>query len=356
MKRSTSDTRLRLALASWAAVALAIAPVSALAFQDAIPDEAELGLPPEFPTVEKIMDQAVKNIGVRYNLNTAQLEKTGDLMRSRVKGFLREHHDEIWPVIRDLIAAQIDGRAPSDKAKVMRIGRAARPLAALAFDAIVTANEEWAEILNEEQRRMHRFDMGEMGKTFGQIDSNLRSWEQGTPSDKSVFPTPQYYPNEPRRPSKPPPGIPPKQGKKATTTGAMVVPFDVGFFEIRVDQFIAEYGLDAAQVVKARSIQRDFEARGQRHLHANRDALAQATAAKRQAKIDKDRKADAKAEFRIKELRQPLLDLLVQMDARLNPLLTKAQIKQHEEKKAEPVKPAKSVKKKSAASKPTKKD
>ena len=121
MKRSTSDTRLRVALASWAAVALAIAPVSALAFQDAIPDEAELGLPPEFPTVEKIMDQAVKNIGVRYNLNTAQLEKTGDLMRSRVKGFLREHHDEIWPVIRDLIAAQIDGRAPEDKAKVMRI-------------------------------------------------------------------------------------------------------------------------------------------------------------------------------------------------------------------------------------------
>ncbi len=352
MKHYTFETRLRLVLVSWAAAVLAIAPVSASAFQDAIPDESELGLPPEFPTVEKIMDRAVQNIGVRYNLNAAQLQETGDLMRSRVKGFLRDHHDEIWPVIRDLIAAQLSGGPPEDKAKVMRIGRAARPLAALAYDAIVTANEEWAEILNDEQKRIHRFDMGEMGKTFGVIDSNLRSWEQGTPGDKSVFPVPQYYPHEPPRPSKPTPGIP-KQGKKATTTDAMVVPFEVGLFEARVDQFIAEYGLDAAQVVKARSIQRDFEARGQRHLDANRDALAKATAAKRKAKIDKDRKAGAKADARLKELRQPLLDLLAQMDARLHTLLTKAQIKQHADNESEP---AKLVKKKSAGSKPTKKD
>lgn len=349
MKHSTSDTRLRLFRPFLLAAAiLTIAPVSVPAFQNALPDESELGLPPEFPTVEKIMDQAVRNIGVRYNLNAAQLESTGDLMRSRVKGFLREHHDEIWPVIRDLIAAQLDGGPPSDKAKVMRIGRAARPLAALAYDAIVTANEEWAEILTEEQLRMHRFDMGEMGKTFDVIDSNLRSWEQGTPSDKSVFPAPQYYPNEPKRPIKPGDGIP-KQRVKATTTDAMVVPFDVGLFEARVDQFIGEYGLDEAQVVKARSIQRDFEARGQRHLDANRDALAVATAAKKKAKIDKDRKTGAKADAKLKELRQPLLDLLAKMDARLNTLLTKVQVKQHEGKKAKADKP---VKKKPAASKP----
>jgi hypothetical protein len=318
-----------------AAAVLTIAPASALAFQDALPNEAELGLPPEFPTIEKIMDQAVRNIGVRYNLNEAQLEQTGEIMRRDVKGFLREHHDQVWPVIRDLIAAQLDGGPPADKAKVMRIGRSARPLAKLAYESIVRANEEWAEILTEEQRRLHRFDMGEMGKTFEVIDSNLRSWEQGTPGDKSVFPAPQYYPNEPARPAKPEAGLPTSK-ERATTTDAMVVPFDVGLFEARVDQFIAEYGLDEAQVVKARSIQRDFEARGQRHLDANKEALAEATAAKEKAKIDKNREADAQAEAKLKELRQPLLDLLAQMDARLNTLLTQQQIKQHQNKKAEP--------------------
>ena len=39
-------------------------------------------------TVERIVDQAVINIGLRYNLNDEQLEKTGQIMKTRVSGFV----------------------------------------------------------------------------------------------------------------------------------------------------------------------------------------------------------------------------------------------------------------------------
>lgn len=335
MRRHTrSDNPVRAILAGLVAMLFLALPTTARAYQDTLPDTKEMGLPADFPRVEQIIDQAVKNIGVRYNLNEAQLAKTNDIMHRDVRRFLSEHHDQVWPVIRELITTQLNGNIP-EKAKAMRIGRAARPLAKLAYDAIVRGNEEWAEILTEEQRAMHRFDMNEIRKGFEEIDTNLRSWELGAPSDKPIFPAARAYPNEPPKPPKPAPGIP-KRDERPTNTNAMVVPFDVGLFEARVNQFIEEYGLDEAQVVKARSLQRDFEVRGQQHLDANKEALAEATAAKEKAKRDKDREADAKAEAKLKELRQPLIDLLAQMDARLMTLLTQQQIKQHAAKQAAP--------------------
>ena len=61
----------------------------------------------EFLPVDKILTQAVKNIAVRYNLNAEQHEFTDQLMTREVHKFLREHRQEVWPVLRDLIRWQM---------------------------------------------------------------------------------------------------------------------------------------------------------------------------------------------------------------------------------------------------------
>src|SRR5262245_51306188 len=49
-------------------------------------------------TVEKIMDTAVKNITKRYNLNEEQAKLTDEIMKRRVRQFLKDHESDVWPL------------------------------------------------------------------------------------------------------------------------------------------------------------------------------------------------------------------------------------------------------------------
>ena len=110
-------------------------------------------------TIDKIMDQAVRNIARRYNLNEAQTLETDKLMKREVRRFLKEHEKEVWPLLRDLIAAQMMGKPPENREDAMRVGKAAKPLAKLAQEAIIQGNMEWRQFLTEEQLRTHDFDL-----------------------------------------------------------------------------------------------------------------------------------------------------------------------------------------------------
>ena len=134
---------------------------------------------PAAATIEKIMDRAVQNIARRYNLNESQTRRTDELMKFEVNKFLLEHEDEVWPVIRDLLAAQLGAKPPDAAEERKRIGSAAGPLARLAEDAILRANEEWRKMLSDEQKKMHDFDMAQMEKQFKQINENFEKWAGG---------------------------------------------------------------------------------------------------------------------------------------------------------------------------------
>ena len=154
-----NSTPLRLAVGALLAALMISLP--ALAGEDP-PKNA----PPESATVEKIMQQAVRNISRRYNLNEAQTEKTQEIMQREVHRFLREHENEVWPLIRDLLASQLGAKPPSNVDEVKRIGKAARPLAQLAREAIYRGNSEWRMYLTPEQKSTHDYDLGQMEETF----------------------------------------------------------------------------------------------------------------------------------------------------------------------------------------------
>lgn len=333
MKTATSAIRwFALCLFGFAPLAPALAQDSAAA-----PDEG--ALLPGFRTIDEIMEQAVRNIAARYNLNHEQQRYTENMMKTEVRKFLRDHHAEIWPVLRTMISAQLDPNSiTKDTSEAKRIGKMARPLFAAAQKAILDSNNEWREILTDDQRAMHDFDLQEMSKTFQHMDSQLSSWESGQPGDKGIFPSAQVYPGEPARPSLPPTGLPNLSPGRATSAQESAPTPDV--FEAYVEAFIKDYELDAGQIERARTILAEFKLKAEDHYKRAAKEIAKAETDRQEAVIRRDRAAREAAEKKRKELNAPPTEYFGVMKDRLHALLTTAQKERYAQKQAEKKAPA----------------
>ncbi len=282
-----------------------------------VTQELRTGKRPATVTIEMIMEQAVRNIAIRYNLSDDQTEITRKMMKDGVYRFLEEHEQEVWPIIRDLLASQL--RPPENIEDVKRIGKAAKPLARAAEKAIYEANDIWREILTPEQKRMHDFDMSEMKRTFNEIDRRLGEWQEGSPKEKTILPTQANLDDGPRRPQKP--------------EGPEVEIFDPKtIFEKLVEQFIKDYELDEGQVTAARSILEEFKVKADDYRNAKKQEFTEIAAKQQQALDNHDLKGVKQAAAEHKKLLQPVYLLCSQMDDRLKGLLTTAQIQQYAEK------------------------
>ena len=289
-------------------------------------------MPAEYLNVEQILDVVVRNIAARYNLNEEQTSRTDDLMKREVYRFLQEHHDAVWPVVRELLKGQVIGQLPlDDPDEIKRLGRAAKPLAKLAQKAITDANMEWREWLSPEQKRLHDFDLDQMDRQFKGIHQNLDSWERGEPIRRNIFPPPEEYVKEPIHPARPDPGIP--KGKPDLPDQVGRVTTDADMFATYVEEFIKDYKLDPSQINSARSILKEFQNRATSYLETNKDALSRANAAQEAAVKKRDHKAIQEAEAARRELLEPVNGLFVKMDERLQALLTSAQKEESAEKK-----------------------
>ena len=270
---------------------------------------------PEAATVEKIMEQAVRNISMRYNLNKEQTDKTRKIMQREVHRFLREHENEVWPLIRDLLASQLGGKPPDDMNEVKRIGRSARPLVQLAKDAIFRGNEEWRKFLTSDQQRMHDHDLAQMDQTFQTIEKRFDQWAEGMPSGR-LFPGPPEVDHSPPRPPKPDPGLP-----KPRTE--IIDPYRI--FSVYVEEFIKKYDLSEGQIDSARSILEEFRAKAIDFKMHNRQSLLKIENDYTAAQKAGDRKKLSQVEIQRKKLLKPIYELFAQMDRRLTALLTTAQ-------------------------------
>ncbi len=285
-------------------------------------EESQKPPTPTEATIDKMMDQAVRNIGRRYNLNEAQLQETDKLMKREVRRFLKEQEKEIWPLIRDLLTAQAMGKPPESRDDVMRIGKAARPLAKLAMEAILQGNMEWRQYLTEDQLKTHDFDLAEMQKTFAQVDKNFSDWEAGTPSDGPLIPTAEPIAGGPPKPKKPPGGLPGPERRLMTS----------GVFDAIVDKFLKDYDLDQAQIDTIRSILEEFKAKAVTFQTAKKTELEEVDKKKSAAIAKRDHKAIAEAEAEQNKLLEPFHLLVSEMETRLNALLTTAQKELHAQK------------------------
>ena len=288
---------------------------------DKVAQDLDAGRTPAAATVERIMEQAVRNIGVRYNLNENQRDITRKLMSREVHRFLREHEARVWPTIHDLLGSQFGQAPPDDVERVKRIGRTARPLVELAREAILRANEEWRLILTPEQKQVHDYDLAEMEKTFRQIDKNFSNWESGTPQQgQRIFPPPRRTGKEPPRPRKPE-DVPSQRDL-----------FDLHIFLTIVEEFSKKYELDEAQKTAARSILEEFQQLANDYKNSKKEEFSKIAAGREAAYAASDLDNIKKASAEYKRLLGPVYELCAQMEDRLEKLLTTAQIQQQAER------------------------
>jgi len=275
--------------------------------------------------VPKILTQAVNNISRRYNLNKAQHEFTQGMMEREVYRFLREHQDQVYPLIRDLSLAQGDmSKLTPEQRK--RIGKAAQPLIEEARKAILAANAEWGKILSEDQKRLHQWDLDEMDGQFKQIRDNFQKMEQGEAVDNPIFPEP-----EGKTPPPPTPKLPPE--RKITLPETPIVVHDPdGVFDRAVEKFIKDYELDAAQAEAARSIGREYKEYAGVYRKAHQvefdAAHKNAEEASRTGDIEKVRQAEAEEE----RLNAKILQWLDEMKNRLMSIPRDAQKAAYEQR------------------------
>ena len=294
-------------------------------------DEGGTPVPATQATIERIMEQAVRNITRRYNLNEEQSQKTDELMRREVTRFLTEHEKEVWPVIRDLLATQLSGKPPENLDEVKRLGDATLPLFKLAKETILSANEEWGHYLTEEQKHMHDYDLAEMNKTFAAMEENFTSWAQGRVVDAPIFPPPQGADKSPPQPRMPHKGLP---------EPVVDIHINMTVFDAIVDEFLKEYDtLGQGQIDSARSILKEYKAKANDFLNAKKAELKKTAIKQRTAMSSRNHELLAEAVATRKQLLQPFHALVEQMQTRLNGLLTTAQIQRHAQRSKERPKP-----------------
>ncbi len=327
------------------ALLVGLVPVGTTSASDPKDGEAPVlqrHIPGAEATIEGICDQAVNNIAARYNLNEAQTVETRKLMKREVGKFIRDHEDEIWPMIRSLLASQMGAHPPESQEELMRLGKGARPLVQLAKDAIFQANEEWRQYLTEEQKKVHDFDLAEMEKTFEVIDKNFSAWAEGHPKSNPIFPpADQVVEGSPPRPPRPKQGLPTPRVDDA---------FKVTIFDTFVEEFIREYRLDQGQIDSARSILNEFKAKAVSIKIAKRTEFARITAEQSQARKKRDKKKIKQLEAQRSKLLQPVYELFALMENRLKGLLNTSQLEQYAAKhKAVVPEPERQVRKPGAA-------
>ncbi len=275
---------------------------------------------PTQATVEMIMNEAVKNIAKRYNLNEAQKQKTDEIMKRDVNKFLKEHEAQVWPIIRDLMANGFN--PPSNPEDVKRIGRAATPLIKDVQKAILDGNKEWRQYLTPEQQAMHDYDLGEMDKQFVEAEKNFKSWSEGKPAG-SLFPPPPPPGRGPGTPRMPQGGLP---KPPAPPPEPEVQVFRESAFDTYVEDFIKQYELDPAQIDAARSILTEFKQKVGAYKESNRADFSRIANEQKAALDSKDRERIAKWDADRKKLLEPVYDLFREMGERLKALLTSSQL------------------------------
>ncbi|GJM24612.1 MAG: hypothetical protein DHS20C16_10270 [Phycisphaerae bacterium] len=301
---------------------LLLLPISARA-ED--PKEAEQ----EFKglwNVDSMMEQAVENISRRYNLNDDQKSKTKKMLVDEVTKFL-DTHDNIWPLVRDLGRYQIKGEAPEGEI-ARRIGANALPLMEDIRETILSCNEDWDSILNEEQRRLHEWDLNDMKLTFEKMDENFTAMSQGKARNPGIFPGP----NEHEVKAPPVRKKPSKDFKPKLVRDARDYRPQEDKWELYVQDFIKKYELTEGQSEAAHSILRECKTRAAAYrLSKERDF---ADAKKRLTDVRKSKQPAAITKTKekvwttvLQKLRKPVDDLFEELKDRLAKIPSAAQKK-----------------------------
>ena len=166
---------------------------------DAIIDNADL-----------LINNYARFLTRRYDLTGEQDEFTVEMIRERAYAFIDQNEEQL----RSLVGRMFEVRAGAEMTpeELVEWGEQVRPIYDQAKELITAANDEWRQILTDEQRVIHDGDVAMMNESFETTDEQI---EQIVSGEMTVdeFRNPQRAKRKSRRTEQPRVDVPPARDR-----------------------------------------------------------------------------------------------------------------------------------------------
>ncbi len=266
---------------------------------------------PELWNAEQMMQESVLQISRRYNLNKAQEDYTRLLLVKRVTAFLEKYEPEVRELLKESIGLRLGKKAGTAEAYAAWAVRAA-PIYAEAQKAILEGNEEWRVILNDEQKKTHDADLGQMRANFQNVDRMLDGWKAGKGPNLAAASGQTIQSG----------GAAGQPGRVSDPQAPIVQRQAEDNWLAYVNKFISTYKLDDKQKIAARDkIYKDIRDEVTKYRDKKKDEFAKLDAEARSPKS----KPQEIARHR-NELERPIQEKFVLLDSRLRQLVDRKQM------------------------------
>lgn len=174
--------------------------------------------------VDMMVETYVGFLARKYDLNEDQDEFTRQFLKQKADEFMNGSGDEVRALVDRLFDVRTGGEMSNEE--LQEWGRQATPIYEEAKRLIIDGNDEWREILTDEQRRMHDKDVKLMYQSFDTTETQLDRIVSGELTVEE-FRKPNRNRRRSRRPktqiaSRPPPmeaGLPQETGGTQTQIG-----------------------------------------------------------------------------------------------------------------------------------------
>jgi hypothetical protein len=276
--------------------------------------------------IDALIEAHVRTLTRRYNLSEDQEVYTQAFLQDRANAFLDKHREELFELVDRLVEVRAGGEM--DQQELINWGKRALPLYEEAKNLIVQGNNQWRDILTEDQRKTHDEDLQEMYQSFATTEDQLQRIVGGqmtldefrkgparqiprattpvpaTVPPNRVTPAPAGGPRAAVTPT-PQPAAPAAAPSGGTVTAKSSPPMPGGGagvargaqpargrgaaqsqpakgssnfesqWETYVREFIQKYQLDEAQTQRAQSILKDCQATAQSIMQKRKDEIEQ---------------------------------------------------------------------------------
>lgn len=269
---------------------------------------------------QTMMQQACDGIAVHYKLDARQKDFTCNLLTERVTRFLGKHEKEFWPLLMELTEYQLQGKQP-DGETAQTIGRRGSPLFQDARNEIMKAQDDFRQILTDEQKAIHDKDLKGLNHQMSSIEQQFQNWSEGKPGSRIPLSDVQIGPPGAGGKFMP---VPLRQNKITRESE----------WERYVKRFIENYRLDETQKAAALAVWKGLEEQAVQYRKSHQKELEEADKRVRDAQLakpfDKDILDGAK---RIQQsLNKPFEDWFTELKTRLEQIPTEKQRAEYQER------------------------
>ncbi len=118
-----------------------------------------------------LIDNYSRLLARKYKLTDDQEAYTNEFVRVKAHEFLDNHRDEVFDLVDRMFEVRAGG--DMDQTELLEWGRRALPLYNEAKLLIIDGNQEWREILDDEQKLIHDEDLKLMHEGFQMSEAHL---------------------------------------------------------------------------------------------------------------------------------------------------------------------------------------